>query len=202
MAKDEKPSGGGQFDNSASSRARVARAPKRKPGDHMSDEERREAQAKFLTHFRDKCIIRRAAEHAGIDRSLVDYWRKHDKSFARRWEQAELDAADRLRDEIDRRAVEGWEEPLVSGGQIVYEQEPVLNEDGSPVTDKYGRVKYQRGRMLTVRKYDGALIAKLATWRLPEAKPKPGSMTTEVETAEGVRVRAVFVMPEVDAVGE
>lgn len=205
MAKKQEPGGTDPLDDLPPKppRARNPKA-KRRPGDNMEPDERRDAQAAFLLAFRDTAVVRYSAEAAGVSRQAVDYWRKHDKPFARRYEEAETDAADRIRQEVIRRAVEGVEEPLVSGGQLVYEQVPMLNKDGSPVEDKYGRPKYQRGPRVTVRKYSDTLMAHLAQWRLPEAKRERAGASVTVDTnADGsARVRAVFLMPEIEEPAE
>jgi hypothetical protein len=170
----------------------------------MTEDERRETQARFLLLFRDSANVRQSCEAAGIDRKTLAAWRRR-KDFEARYQEALLDAADTLRTEAWRRGRDGVLEPVVSGGQIIYEQVPMLEADGvTVVTDKYGRPKYTRGPMLTVRKYDSSLLQKLMAAHLPECKPTPASMKAELETnADGTtKVRAVFVMPEVDPVGE
>jgi len=56
--------------------------------------------------------LKKASIAAGISKTTVDYWRKHDPSFA----QEVLDAIDqgteRLEDEALRRAVDGVERPI------------------------------------------------------------------------------------------
>jgi hypothetical protein len=204
MAKKDDTSGASPSPNPPPKRAPV-RAVKRKPGDHMTDEERRETRAAFLLHFREKAVIRYACAAANVDRTTIEYWREHDKAFAKQYAAALKDAEDRIRDEIDRRAIEGWEEPLVSGGNLVYEYVPAVAEDGvTPVVDKYGRPKYIRGKQVTIRKYDGSLLAKLAAARLPEFKQERPGVGVQVDTAAdgSARVRALFVLPQVEEVGE
>jgi hypothetical protein len=200
MAKKDDTSGASPSPNPPPKHA-GARAVRRKPGDHMSDEERREARAAFLLHFREKAVLRYACAAANVDRTTIEYWREHDKTFAKQYAEALKDAEDRIRGEIDRRALEGWEEPLVSGGQLVYEYVPAMEADGvTPVEDKYGRPKYVRGRQVTVRKYSDALLARLAVARLAEFKQPKTGVGVNVETgADGsAKVRAVFLMPEVE----
>lgn len=92
---------------------------RRRPGQPISPEERTVIQETFLKTFRDCCSVRKAAEVAGIDRGTVYDWRRAYPDFAKRFEEAELDANDHIRDEIVRRAVTGWEEPVVSAGKLV-----------------------------------------------------------------------------------
>jgi hypothetical protein len=168
----------------------------------MSDEERRETRAAFLLHFREKAVLRYACAAANVDRTTIEYWREHDKAFAKQYAQALADAEDRIREEIDRRAIEGWEEPLVSGGNLVYEYIPQMEADGvTPVVDKYGRPKYTRGPKVTVRKYSDTLLAKLASARLPEFKQERPGVGVQVDTAAdgSARVRALFVLPQVES---
>lgn len=60
-----------------------------------------------------------ACKAAEIDRATFYRWLKTDPEFAAAVELAREDAADRLEREVVRRAVEGVEEPLVSGGKML-----------------------------------------------------------------------------------
>src|SRR5260221_9588879 len=64
---------------------------------------------------------------AGTSRTRVYELRKAEPAFADRWEEAEQVAADRLEQEAWRRAVEGVQEPLVSAGKVV------RDDDGQPI---------------------------------------------------------------------
>jgi hypothetical protein len=64
-----------------------------------------------------------AAEVAGVSPHTARHWAKQDESFARLFEEARAQGEkvrlDILEREIDRRAVEGVEEPVYQGGALV-----------------------------------------------------------------------------------
>ena len=96
-----------------------------------------------------------AAAVAGTSRSRVYVLRKNDPAFAIAWEEAEEMAADALEAEARRRAVEGTQEPLVSAGRIV------RDDDGRPIA---------------VRRYsDNLLLALIKARRPPRAKGRCAS---------------------------
>ena len=68
-----------------------------------------------------------AARVAGTSRTRAYQLRKTDAGFAAAWDEAEQVAADKLEAETWRRAVEGVEEPLVSGGKLV------RDDNGQPI---------------------------------------------------------------------
>lgn len=63
-------------------------------------------------------VVAKAAAAIGMDRSTVSRWRA-DPAFSQAWDEALEEAADRLEAEAIRRAVEGVEEPVYQGGQLV-----------------------------------------------------------------------------------
>jgi hypothetical protein len=87
----------------------------------------RERQERFLNALGETGIVSAAVEIAGVSRTRVYELRKRDASFAAGWEEAEERAADALEAEARRRAVEGTQEPLVSAGRIV------RDDDGQPI---------------------------------------------------------------------
>jgi hypothetical protein len=76
-------------------------------------------QERFLRALADTGSVTAAVAVAGTSRTRVYELRKADPAFAAGWDEAEEVAADRLEDEARRRAVEGVQEPLVSSGKIV-----------------------------------------------------------------------------------
>ena len=60
-----------------------------------------------------------AAKAAGVHRSSFYRLRERDKAFEEAWSDAYEAGTDVLRDELRRRAVDGWEEPMVSAGKVV-----------------------------------------------------------------------------------
>jgi transposase-like protein len=85
----------------------------------MTPEERKIAQEAFLVHFRVEANVTVACEAVGIDRNTVYDWRKRYKDFAEQFDEAEQYANDGIDHEIYRRAVRGWQEPMVSAGKYV-----------------------------------------------------------------------------------
>jgi len=97
-------------------------------------------QSVFLDHLRKSANVSDAARAAGIDRKTAYNWRHGDELFCEKWKQALEEATDLLEAEARRRAIHGYEEPLLYGGRLVCDAE------GNPVT----RTRYSDGllRML------------------------------------------------------
>jgi hypothetical protein len=124
---------------------------KRRQGQRLTKEQRIAVQEKFLKSFSMTANIRAACMSAGIDRSLVYYWQEHDETFSMRFNIAEQEANDVIRAELFRRAVQGYEKPVVSVGKVVYDK------DGKPMTE---------------RVYSDTLLSLLARSRMPEFREK------------------------------
>lgn len=73
----------------------------------------------FLAALSECGVLTQASELAGIDRVSVWRRRKDDPEFAAACEEAVEMAADKLEAEARRRAVEGVEEPVYQGGQLI-----------------------------------------------------------------------------------
>lgn len=127
---------------------------KRRQGQRMSAEQRIAAQAMFLAAYEETANILAAAEKAEIDRTLVYYWQEHDEQFGFAFNIADKAANSRVEAEIRRRAMEGWEEPLVSAGK----------------------------RLGTVRKYSDTLLIFYAKRRMPEYRDKQQLDVTTTNT--------------------
>lgn len=76
-------------------------------------------QPAFLAALEQTGIIADACKLAGVDRSSVWRCRQSDESFAKAFDEAMEAAIDTLEREARRRAVEGTEEPVYQGGQLV-----------------------------------------------------------------------------------
>jgi hypothetical protein len=73
----------------------------------------------FLAALAECGILSQAAEAAGVDRATVWRRRQDDAEFAKACDEAVDMAADKLEAEARRRAVEGVEEPVYQGGQLI-----------------------------------------------------------------------------------
>ncbi len=60
----------------------------------------------FLAVLRGSGNIRQSCEKAGIARSIAYKWKKQDKIFADKWEDAKEDACDMLKEEARKRAMD------------------------------------------------------------------------------------------------
>lgn len=72
-----------------------------------------------MSSFRKYANVSAACDLAGIDLSTPYDWKKRYPAFAKKFEEAETRSNDSIDMEIYRRAIEGWEEPMVSAGQLV-----------------------------------------------------------------------------------
>jgi hypothetical protein len=107
----------------------------------------RERQERFLKALAETGIVSAAVEIAGTSRTRVYELRKRDAGFTAGWEEAEERAADALEAEAWRRAVVGIQEPLVSSGKVV------RDDDGQPIA---------------IRRYSDTLMLALLKARRPE----------------------------------
>ena len=132
------------------------------PPPKKGDAEREEKQATFLASFRQTANVSESCLAADIDRSTFYEWKEKYEEFGMLYHQAEQIANDRLRFEILRRGVEGWDEPLVSAGK----------------------------RVGTVRKYSDTLLIFLAKARMEEFREKSKlDVNTNVRAVEIYKIR-------------
>lgn len=107
----------------------------------------KERQQRFLQALAEADDVAAATTAAGIERAKVYQLRRTDPAFAAQWDRAKEAAADRLEQEARRRALEGRQEPLLSDGKIV------RDDDGRPVA---------------VRRYSDDLLLALLKAHRPE----------------------------------
>jgi len=112
----------------------------------------KELQQRFLEALAETGSVSTATSVAGTSRTRVYELRKTDPKFAAAWQDAEEIAGDRLRDEAVRRALEGVEEPFVSGGKLI------RNDNGQP---------------LMVRRYSNNLLLALLKAHRPQPRERP-----------------------------
>jgi hypothetical protein len=73
----------------------------------------------FLEALANGSTITEAAAAAGVDRSTAWRTRDRDPEFLAAFEQAMESSADILEQTARRRAIDGWEEPVYQGGQLI-----------------------------------------------------------------------------------
>lgn len=152
----------------------------------MTSEERAAKQALILEVLGKCGSIKQACLLAGIDRTTVYRWRDSNKTFAAALKLANDQANDTIDDEIVRRALQGIDEPLVSMGKLVYEEEVVPDDKGQPLLDKHGHPVMRRVGKVMVKKYSDPLLLALAKSRMQKYREKQeiehsGSVTSHVE---------------------
>jgi hypothetical protein len=75
-------------------------------------------KAKFLEALRETCNVSESARLVGLSRSAAYEHKATDSAFAKAWEEAVEEAADRLEREAWRRGVEGTDKPVTYQGVI------------------------------------------------------------------------------------
>lgn len=134
--------------------------------------DRKEAQAAFLTALATDPSVSAACDAAGISRNTAYRWRSQSTTFEKAWDDALIRTQDTARSSIYRRGVVGWDEPMVSMGQVVYEYTPMPDKEGKPMLDSKGKPVMLQGPALTVHKWSDSLAALYAKSNLPEYKEK------------------------------
>lgn len=121
----------------------------------------------FLAALREVPVLRHGCDATGVHRTTVHKAREADPEFDEAVKQALEDGVDRAEQEAFRRAVIGFEEPVIHQGNITPRMAPVFDENGEPVIDemtktqKWAPVLDDRGVPvpLTVRKHSDSLLA-------------------------------------------
>lgn len=127
------------------------RVRKRRPGQHMTKEERKAAQDAFIKAMENTANVRAACMQAGISHATVYQWQEHDTEFGIRFREANQMANWLLFGEAWRRAMSGEERYVTSQGKVVY------GPDGKP---------------LTYREKSDRLLELMLKARLPEFRDK------------------------------
>lgn len=76
-------------------------------------------QARFVTAFRERGLVRYACEAAGVSKQHAYKVRAEDPSFRAAWDEAREDAIEVLEREARRRAVDGVQKPVYQGKELV-----------------------------------------------------------------------------------
>jgi hypothetical protein len=133
---------------------------------------------KFLVALARSANVTYSAHASGLSQGYVYTLRQSDKDFAAAWEQALESAIDRLEQEAWRRAIEGEEEYVISGGHIV------LGPDQAPLKKS--------------RKSDVVLLALLRAhrrkYRFSQVVEHSGSVDINAEATERVKARLAEVL--------
>jgi hypothetical protein len=87
----------------------------------------RERLQQFLEHLAETGNVSRSYKLVGTSAARVYTLRNNDPAFRQAWDEAESIAADRLEEEAWRRAVTGFDEPVVSAGKLA------RDEDGNAI---------------------------------------------------------------------
>ncbi|MGH7114212.1 MAG: hypothetical protein ACREE9_06930 [Stellaceae bacterium] len=114
----------------------------------------RERQVKFLEALISEGTAAAAAESLGSNKARMHEARTSDPMFAAEWDKAEQATTDRLEREAWRRAIEGVQEPLVSDGRVVRDD----NE-----------------RPISIKRHSDALLIALLQARRPERHAAQGA---------------------------
>lgn len=117
---------------------------------------------KFIQILEDAGNVSQASRAINFSRQWMYEVKKEDKEFRERWENAINVATDRLEREAWRRAVDGYEEPVVYQGQFSYIPDPE-DPKNKFLTDGEGKP-----RIVTVRKFSDQLISLLLKGHRPD----------------------------------
>ena len=154
--------------------------------EHTKPRVRGDWKARFLEAMAEVPVAAYAARAASVDYRSVYRARKEDPDFAAAWDEAIEHGVDRAEQEAFRRAVVGYEEPVIDKGRLAYVYERVVNEEGReefrPVLDAQGQPI-----PLTVRKHSDALLALLLKGR----RKKVYADRTELTGADGGPMQTV-----------
>jgi hypothetical protein len=145
-------------------------------------------QQAFLAAFARCGSITDAAAAAGVDRTAHYRWKAESFDYLEAFKRAEDEAADVLEDAAIERAVAGWEEPIISRGELVYRRDPEtdaleLDREGRPIA-------------LTIRKRSDALLSQL----LKAWKPSKFRENFKVETEHSFSGLASFTDAQLEAI--
>ena len=134
----------------------------------------------FLAALAQVPVVKFAADAAGINRSTAQYARRTDQEFAEAWDMALEEGVDTAEQEAFRRAVEGFREPVIDRGRLVYQVRRNVAPDG---TETYAAVLDANGQPvpLTIRKHSDPLLALILKGR----RKKLYSERTELTGADG-----------------
>lgn len=134
----------------------------------------------FLASLRTVPVVARACEAVNIERSTAYRAREAEPAFAEAWDDALEHGVDNAEAEAFRRAVVGFEEPVVHQGRISYRHERYEDEAGA---EHWRMVLDANGQPipLTTRKHSDALLNLILKGR----RKKVYADRTELTGADG-----------------
>lgn len=136
-------------------------------GRPLTPEQRTRKQDRFLKAYRESANVKASCKAAGISRQTYYNWRDHDEAFQAQLPDAKEDACDTLEFAAFERAVKGVPTKVYSMGRVVYEEVPVLDENGKPKLNKQNEPIMRRGKPLIERKYSDPLLTTLLKANMP-----------------------------------
>lgn len=130
----------------------------------------------FLAALRDMPIIRHACDAVDVNRTTAWRAREADEGFAKAWDDALADGIDRAEQAAYKRAVDGFEEPVIDKGRLAYRYERYTvththAETGEQVEEEKWRMVLDANGQpipLTVRKHSDALLSLILKGRRKE----------------------------------
>ena len=162
-------------ENHHKSSSKYVRTSTRGKGQKLTKEETHLLQERFLSAFAETANVRSACKEIGIDRRTVHNWDANDEDFALRYKYAREEADDLVREEIRRRAMDGYDKPLVSWGKVV--------------TDA-------KGNIVTEKVYSDNLLSLLARARLPEFREKQAIDSIQVDNINVLTIDTRTLSPD------
>lgn len=133
-------------------------------------------QKLFLKALSEVPVVQHACDAAGVQRCTAYRARQADEAFAQAWDDAMEAGVDRAEKEAFRRAVLGFEEPVIYQGALQFVV--VRDEEGAVQMDAAGN---PLAMPLTVRKHSDALLALVLKGR----RKKVYAERTELTGADG-----------------
>lgn len=132
----------------------------------------------FLRAFALRGIVLDGCRAAGVSRGAVEHWRESSEWFDTMYAIAIEEAADRIEGEAFRRAVEGYDEPVIYQGMTT----TVIDKDTG------------EEKQLVVRKYSDALLQTILKGARPE-KYRENHKVEHTGAAGGVLVVPAAIDP-------
>lgn len=156
-------------------------------------------KTEFLAALSRVPVVQYACNAVGIERCTAYRARLADKDFAEAWEEAMEAGIDQAEQEAFRRAVQGFEEPVIYQGIV---STTVLRDaQGEPVLDASGEMVRVP---LTVRKHSDALMGlilkgrrkKLYADRTELTGADGGALAMTDETARAARLSQLLALAQ------